>query len=275
MYHKHAGAAATRDGITLQYTLHGNNDPARAKLVLVHTLAMNGTIWDEVVEQMSDKATILTYDCRGHGSSTKGAGPFRLEMFADDLADLLDHVGWDSPHVAGASMGGSVALQFAISHPQRVQTLGLFDTTSWYGAEAADRWSWRVQEAQEKGFAGLIAFQQTRWFTDRFREQHADAVARCSNIFLKNDMSSYAAACNMLGAFDLRTALGAVRVPTAIVVGEEDYATPPDMARVLESGIKGSTLLIIPKARHLTIVERPEVIADVLSHLLERVPSAA
>jgi 3-oxoadipate enol-lactonase len=86
-------------------------------------------------------------------------------------------------------------------------------------------------------------------------------------LFLANDVNCFAATCQMLGAFDLRAGLGAMRMPTAVVVGEEDYATPPAMARELNHGIAGSTLQIIPKARHLTFVERPEVVADALAAL--------
>jgi 3-oxoadipate enol-lactonase len=74
----------------------------------------------------------------------------------------------------------------------------------------------------------------------------------------------------MLGDFDLRSKLSGLEMPTAVVVGDEDYATPPDMARVLQSGIPGATLQVIPAARHLTFVERPDVVADALSELLDR-----
>jgi len=269
-YDKHSGTATTRDGITLHYTLHGNNAASRPRIALIHSLAMNESVWQAVAGQLAGEATVLTYDCRGHGASTQAPGPYRLEMFAHDLADLLAAVGWDTAHVAGASMGGSVALQFAVLYPQRVRTLGLVDTTAWYGPEAAKNWGWRASEAQEKGLAGLIGFQQTRWFTDRFREERADLLALCSNAFLSNNVSCFAATCGMLGAFDLRQQLASLRIPTTVIVGEEDYATPPDMARVLQQGIAGSTLLIVPKARHLTFVERPDVVANALSELMKR-----
>jgi 3-oxoadipate enol-lactonase len=210
---------------------------------------------------------VLTYDCRGHGASTRAPGPYALELFAQDLADLLDALRWDSVDLAGASMGGNVSLQFAQRYPQRVRTLGLVDTTAWYGPEAPQKWAERAKKAQEQGLGALIEFQESRWFTDAFRAQNGEGVARCRSLFLANDVNCFAATCQMLGAFDLRAGLGAMRMPTAVVVGEEDYATPPAMARELNQGIAGSTLQIIPKARHLTFVERPEVVADALAAL--------
>lgn len=258
------------DQASLHYTLHSTGRAGMPNLVLIHSLGMSGVVWDAVVERLVERANVLTYDCRGHGESTKSPGPYRLEGFARDLAALLDHVGWPNADVAGGSLGGSVALQFAALFPARVKTLGLIDTTAWYGAEAAEKWEWRAKEAEEKGLPALIDFQQTRWFSDAFREQHPDAVALCRKVFLANETACFAATCRMLGAFDLRPQLAGFRMPVAIAVGEEDFATPPEMARQLESGIAGATLRILPKARHLTFVEQPEAIAEMLSTLMAR-----
>jgi 3-oxoadipate enol-lactonase len=95
-------------------------------------------------------------------------------------------------------------------------------------------------------------------------------VGRARSIFLANDIPAFAATCRMLGAFDLRAELSSIRVPTAVVVGEEDYATPPEMARVLHHGIAGATLDIIPEARHLTFIEKPDVVASILTNLIQR-----
>jgi 3-oxoadipate enol-lactonase len=265
--------AQTRDGITIDYTIHGDDVPDRPRLVLVHSLAMSGVVWTGVVQRLAEKARILTYDCRGHGVSTKAPAPYRLETFARDLEDLLDHVGWDSTYLAGASMGGNVSLQFAVLNHERLRGLGLIDTTAWYGPEAPQRWEERAQKAEENGLAPLMDFQESRWFTDGFRTQEGPEVLRCRSVFLANDVAAFAATCRMLGAFDLRSQLSALHLPAAIVVGEEDYATPPAMARELNSGIAGSTLQVIPEARHLTFVEFPDVVAGALEGLLERMSS--
>jgi 3-oxoadipate enol-lactonase len=116
----------------------------------------------------------------------------------------------------------------------------------------------------------MIAFQQTRWFSDAFRAEEAALADRFGQIFLKNDVAAYAATCEMLGNFDIRAKLATLNVPVEILVGEEDYATPPDMARALEAGIAGSRLTIVPKARHLTPIEIPEQIAAMLQTVIAR-----
>src|SRR3954470_671617 len=103
------GRARTRDGTPIGYTLHGS--PAASRFaVLVHSLAMDRQFWNPVALRLASGAAVLRYDCRGHGSSGAGGEVYSVELFADDLADLMDHVGWDRALVAGASMGGCVAL---------------------------------------------------------------------------------------------------------------------------------------------------------------------
>lgn len=261
--------ARMRDGTSLSYLLTAN--PGKPPIALVHSLAMDGDFWSPVVARLRGVAEILTYDCRGHGSSDKPVGPYTIDLFADDLSDLLDTVGWKTAIVAGASMGGSVALGFAARHPSRLSALGLFDTTAWYGQNAPSSWEERAAKAKTEGLSGLVGFQKTRWFGDAFRERNSDIVEASVATFLKNDVAAYAETCRMLGNFDLRSSLGKIAVPTAIAVGEEDYATPPAMAEALHAGIKNSTLTVIKSGRHLTPLEKPDEIAAQFTSLLRQV----
>jgi 3-oxoadipate enol-lactonase len=112
-----------------------------------------------------------------------------------------------------------------------------------------------------------------RWFGDQFRDSHPELVKATSNVFLANDVGCYAATCIMLGDTDLRPYLPSFRMPVAVIVGEEDYATPIVMARQLHEAIQGSTLTILPGARHLTPIECPDLIASQLLVLLRAVGS--
>jgi 3-oxoadipate enol-lactonase len=107
--------------------------------------------------------------------------------------------------------------------------------------------------------------------SDAFRAGHPEVLERTTNIFLANDVECYAASCGLLGAADTRAPLRLFKMPTAIVVGEEDYATPVAMARQLHEAIPQSTLSIIAGARHLTPIEFPDRIAAELRGLLTRV----
>jgi len=255
----------------LSFTHHPAPKPGVPRVALIHSLALDRSVWDDVVARLKDEAEILTFDCRGHGRSPRTPGPYAAYMFARDLAELLDHVGWAKVVVAGCSMGGNVAQAFAAEFPQRTAALGLIDTTAWYGADAAAKFKERADAARSKGLHGLIDFQLTRWFSDGFRVNHPEVLTRTTDVFVANDVDCYAASCELLGAADTRAQLASFNMPTAIVVGEEDYATPVAMARQLHDAIPHSTLTIIPGARHLTPIEFPERITTELRGLFGRI----
>ena len=93
----------TSDGANIAYTLHPPPQKNAPRLVLVHSLALDRSIWDGVVAKLATKAEIVTYDCRGHGKSARKAGVYTAELFARDLSEMLDHLGW-----AGRTGSGSV-----------------------------------------------------------------------------------------------------------------------------------------------------------------------
>jgi 3-oxoadipate enol-lactonase len=251
--------ATMRDGAQLSYRLHAGN--GKACFVLVHSLALDGNFWDLVVGHLLDSGDVLVYDCRGHGRSSKPAGPYTGALFADDLADLLAEIGWESAIVAGASMGGCVTLAFAAAYPKKVEGLGLIDTTAWYGPEAPAQWEDRAQKAISGGLAALVDFQKTRWISEGFLKAHPETVDSAIAVFLANDVTAYAETCRMLGNFDCRGTLPKINVPTMVLVGSEDYAAPVAMAEAMHQGIKGSTLYVIEGVRHLTPLECPEIVA--------------
>src|SRR2546421_13108554 len=125
-------------GTMLSITHRPSREAGAPRLALIHSLALDRSVWDSVVERLEKEVEILTYDCRGHGQSPKTAGPYSARLFARDLAEVFDHIGWDQAAVAGCSMGGNVAQAFGAEFPHRTTALGLIDTTGWYGADAPE-----------------------------------------------------------------------------------------------------------------------------------------
>jgi len=247
--------------------------PAAPQIALIHPLALDETVWNSVSNRLAAYASVLTYDCRGHGRSGKTSTyDFTTELFARDLEELLDYVGWESCAVAGCSMGGCVAQAFAGLFPERLLALGLIDTTAYYGPNAVDAWEVRAAQVKNEGLRSRIEAQVTRWFGDDYRKEHPRAVSELISVFLANDPNCYEAACRMLGKADLRKYQSTIDVPVAIVVGEHDFATPVSMSRQLNEAIADSTLAIIPHGRHLTPVECPQQVAKELIQLIKRVP---
>ena len=128
--------AKAGDGTNVRYVIwscggSGSSKGSR-KLALVHSLAMVAEFWQATADALGKGFDVLAVDCRGHGASGKPEGPYSVELFASDIATVLDHAGWDTAIVGGASMGGCVALTFAALYPERTAGLALIDTTAWY-----------------------------------------------------------------------------------------------------------------------------------------------
>ncbi len=265
-----ARSARARDGAEICYEVHASGRTGSPRLALVHSLALDRSVWDGVVAELAGDVDVLTLDCRGHGASAKTAGPYTTAQFAGDLADVLRSAGWERAIVAGASMGGSVALNVAIDYPELTAGLGLIDTTAWYGPDAPQTWHERGQKALDGGLASLLAFQVSRWFSDGFRTGRTDVVEKYTTVFMKNAPATYAATCDMLGNLDVRAGLAGIGVPAEILVGSEDYATPPAMAEALAAAIPGARLTLVEGARHLTPIEIPGRVADLLRSVIAR-----
>src|SRR5258706_14543765 len=107
------GAFSTSDGCSIFYSLRAAKNGLGPRLVLIHSLALDRSVWDGVTERLAGRAEILTYDARGHGQSGRPHLDFTVKLFAPDLADLMDHVGGSGRPLPGVSMGGRWAQALA------------------------------------------------------------------------------------------------------------------------------------------------------------------
>lgn len=255
------GEIVAGDGARIAYSLHEAPKADAPSVLLIHALAMDRSNWDSTVDLLSTSFHVLMPDLRGHGRSEGGDGPFSESRHAADLAAIVEAIGWDKVVVAGCSMGGDVALAFALDHPQRTRGLVLIDTTAHYGDAAGRNWADRKKKARSEGFPALLDFQKPRWFSERFLNAHPELVQKTVDVFVKNRIENYERSCDMLAKTDFRHRLKDIAVPTAVLVGEEDHATPLPMSEALAAGIAGATLKVIEGAKHFTPIERPDVIA--------------
>jgi 3-oxoadipate enol-lactonase len=242
-------------------------------LVFLHALAMDASMWQGVADRLDTEATAYGLDCRGHGASGKPAGPYDTARFADDLAQVLDSLGAARAHVAGCSMGGTVALAFAGRYPQRVASLSVVDATAWYGDDAPAAWEGRAQRALREGLASLIPFQAERWFSPGFAASSPEVLAGAVEVFLRNDVNAYAESCRMLGGADERERISRYTGPAIVIVGEADYATPLAMSQDIMGRLPGAELAVLDGLRHYTPMEAPDRVARRITSVLVRASS--
>jgi 3-oxoadipate enol-lactonase len=236
-------------------------------VVLLHPLALSGRVWDPVVDELAEHFDVLAPDARGHGDSGWDGAEFGVAELADDVAALLDGVGLRTAHLLGMSMGGSIAITATGRHPDRIERLVVADGTAWYGENAPATWAERAERVRSTPRPAQIPFQVDRWFTESFRRTHPAEVNRVVRIFLGTDSAAHAQACLALGHLDARDMLASITQPTLAFAGEEDYATPPEMATYLAEHVPDGIAMTLPGLRHMSLVERPALAGLVRAHL--------
>lgn len=249
---------------------HDRTGTGPTTFVLLHSLALDRSVWDALVGELSPRHSVVTIDLPGHGASPAG-DVTSIDDMADAVAATIEAVCDGPAIVMGLSLGGCVAQAVAIRHPSLVRGLGLIDTTAWYGETAVDDWEGRAQKAAAEGFDSLAGFQLARWFSPGFREKDPDTGERLLAIFRRNRVEDYLMTCRAMGEMDLRDRLPSITVPTMIFVGADDPATPPPHAEAMRRLIPDASLHVQPDCSHLSAVERPDAIARyVEADLLQR-----
>ena len=256
------------DGCTLAVHQLREGQPGDAPLLFVHALAMDGLMWRDLTAALPPGPAVYAVDCRGHGQSDKPAGPYLTARFAKDLVQILDALQATRAHLVGCSMGGTISLAFAGLYPERLASLTVIDSTAWYGENAPAAWEERAQKAQAGGLETLLKFQVDRWFSPAFAQAEPAKVQAAIDTFKRNSVPAYVETCRMLGHADERTGLSRFSGPCAVIVGEEDYATPVAMSQAIAGGIKGAKLTVLPKVRHYTPIEAPREIAACIAQVM-------
>jgi 3-oxoadipate enol-lactonase len=259
----------TVNGITVNYTLDG---PANAPVVtLSHSLATDLSMWEPQMKALTARYRVLRYDTRGHGGTDAPAGAYTLTQLADDARALLKALGVARTHWIGLSMGGMIGQTLALASPEVFQSLALCDTSSRIPAEMKPAWADRIRTAETQGMEPLVEPTIGRWFTAPFRERRKDVVEQVRTMIRNTKPQGYVGCCHAIAALDLTDKLGAIQIPTLIIVGEEDLGTPVTASEAIKAKIVGSELEILKSAAHLSNMEQPEAFTAALTSFLSRV----
>ena len=258
---------ATLDGAEIEYDVQGTG-PA---LLFLHAFPLGQFMWDDAFLEFAGTRRVMRFDARGFGGTHPGDGPLTMERIADDAAALLGLLGIEKAVVAGCSMGGYAAFAFVRRHPERLAGLVLQDTRA--GAdteEARDSRTTLATRVLEGGSAAAAEAFLPKLVGETTTREKPGLVARLRDRILGTSPQGIAQALHGLGArADSRATLAEIRVPTLVVVGEEDVLTPPAEAEAMAAAIGGSRLEVIPGAGHLSNLENPTSYNAVLSRFLD------
>ena len=253
---------ATRFDMGDHETLVTDTGGDRPPLVLVHALGLDRRMWRDAVAHLARQYRVIAHDLRGHGHAAAAPLASDLGTYADDLVRLVEGLNLPKIHLAGLSLGGSIAQQVTLSHPDRLESLTIIASTAWRN----EAFSARAEAAERDGLAAQVAPTLTRWFTPQALAENGWAVRYARDRVRRAFVSNWAAAWRASRHRDRRH-LSEIAIPTHVIAGECDASTPPALMRGFQQ-IPGSTFEIIAGGPHMLILEKPaELSAAILRGL--------
>jgi pimeloyl-ACP methyl ester carboxylesterase len=247
--------------VELYYEVVGPEDGEG--VLFVHGLGSSGRDWEGQVPFFAERFRVVTADLRGHGRSEKPPGPYSMEMFAGDVAGLIEALGLGAVHVVGLSLGGMVAFQLAVDRPELVRSLVIINS----GPEVVvrtwkDRWNvfMRRSIVRVLGMRKMGEVLAGRLFP---KEGQAELRAVFVERWAENDPKAYMAAMNAIVGWSVVERLGEIRARTLVVAADEDYT--PVAAKEAYVGLMGDAeLVVIEDARHAVVVEKVGEVNEVV-----------
>jgi len=227
--------------------------PAAAPVIVFsNSLGATLSMWDLQAAAFSDRFRVLRYDTRGHGKSSTTPGPYSIEQLSRDVLAMLDILDLDRVHFCGLSMGGQIGQWLGLNAAPRLHKLVLCNTAAKIGSD--EGWNTRIATVTAKGVKEVSSAVVGRWFTPAFRDKNPKVVEPILGAFEAANPAGYAANCAAVRDFDTRAIASQIRIPTLVISGAHDLATPSADGRGLAEKIPGAHFIEL-NAAHLSNIE--------------------
>jgi len=251
--------------IHLYYEIAGQGQ----SLLFIHGLGSSVHDWEAQVPFFSKQYQVVTFDVRGHGKSDKPTGPYSIQLFALDTAELIKSLRIDKTHVIGISIGGMIAFELAIKAPDLVRNLVIVNS----------RPDPMVRTLKERfkafqrlliihllGIRKIAQIQSKRLFPDR---QHKELRRLFVERRTENDKQAYLDSLRAIYNWSVTAHLGAIRCPVLVIAGDKDYR-PISEKEAYVAKMPRAELVVITNSRHATHMERPDQFNQVVIRFLSR-----
>ena len=258
-------------GLRQYYRLDGADD--RPVLIFSHSLGCDHTQWDRQSIALAPYFRILRYDLRGHGATEVTTGDYTIEILARDVLALTDALGITQFAWCGLSLGGMIGQWLGANAGDRVTSLVLANTSSRFPDPSV--MENRIRTVREKGMPPLEESVMGRFFSPERVKANPPAVASIRRVLLATDPTGYAGCCAAVRDMDQQALLGAIRMPTLIIVGDRDVSTPwQGHGEILARQIAGARVERLPTA-HLSNLETPYSFTRAVANFLMPEPADA
>lgn len=246
------------------YTLTGKKDAD--VIVLIHGLGLTRDTWASHIADYEKDHTVLNYDLYGHGESAAPPEIPSLTIFSEQLRELMDELSIQSAALVGFSLGGMINRRFAMDYPDRVTALGILNSPHERGEAAQKLVEEQATKSNDGGPGATIEAALLRWFTPTFHQIRKPILQMIREWVMANDHAIYAQCRFVLanGVVELIRPEPAITIPSLVITCENDSGSTPAMSRAVASEITRSEVIIVPKLKHMGLVERPELFTQPL-----------
>ena len=255
--------SASVNGISIHYTDEGEGDV----VLLIHGLGSSSGDWELQFPVLAPSYRVIAVDLRGHGQSSKPAGPYSMSMFAGDIAALIESLEIAPCHVVGLSLGAMTTLELAAARPDLVRTAVVVNAGPDFIPrtlkEKAMVWQ-RLTLVRTVGLRKLGQLIAARTLPDEDQAELRELVA---SVIADNDKAAYLASMNAIVGWSVVDRLDQVTSPMLVVASELDY-TPVESKQPIVNDAPDAKLVVVPGARHLLPVEKPEEFNEILTTFL-------
>lgn len=232
--------------------------PGAPPLLLGHSLATAHEMWLHQVPLLQRHFRIIALDMRGHGRSEAPTGPYSLDLLAEDVAALADHLDLARFAYMGLSIGGMIGQALAFRHRTRLTHLILASTlTGTMDQAGVAAWETRIARVEEKGVRDVAEETLQRWFSPDFLRRTPRCADWIRQLILATPTAGYVGCARAIQALDLpAAALARIATPTLVLAGARDPGAPPQVAETIAAHIPGAKLAVIDDALHLCNIEK-------------------
>lgn len=260
------------NGVKLHWREAGAGDP----VVFIHGFPFRSTMWGPQLEAVPDGWRFIAPDLRGFGESERGDAPLSIDLFADDVVRLMDHLAIDQAVICGLSMGGYVALSLATRYPDRMRALVLVATrASADSDEAGANRKKLANEVRQNGAGPVVDSMLPKLVAGATRIKRPNVPDFVRNMMQTTAPETLAGALlAMAERNDYRDNLSRIDVSTLVVRGDQDEIIPGEEMDFLARMVRGAKYEVVTNAGHLPNLEAPDVFNPVLYNFLNFLPPA-
>jgi 3-oxoadipate enol-lactonase len=240
-------------------------------VVLVHGLASDHTVWEGISPLLAQNYHVLALDLRGHGISSKTPGPYNMELFAQDIYNLLKALDIDQAHFMGHSMGGAVLMQLASQKPNIARSLTLISSFAHPNHHIQEMLRRLLKILREEGFSVFFDACLHLANTPQFIQKNAALFSKIRDEMAKNSStSSLEDTINACLEINLLNSIKRIKNPTLVIAGKEDLFVPADNGIEIKNNIPHAKIHLMERACHNLLVEQPHQTFQVLDNFLDQ-----